>query len=73
VISELVKLMMEQKDCCGGKEYEDAISKLEDLDFLTKQNVQEYAGILSMSDEEFATRDEFRKKFQELLKSLLVK
>lgn len=72
-ISELVDLMMEQKDCCGEKEYEDAVSELEDLDFFTKQNVQEYAGILSMSDEEFAMRNELRKRFRDLLKSLLVK
>ena len=72
-ISELVDLMMDQKDCCGEKEYEDAVSELEDLDFFTKQNVQEYAGILSMSDDEFATRNELRKRFRDLLKSLLVK
>ena len=72
-ISELVDLMMDQKDCCGEKEYEDAVSELEDLDFFTKQNVQEYAGILSMSDEEFAMRNELRKRFRDLLKSLLVK
>lgn len=70
-ISELVDLIMDQKDCCGAEEYEDAVSKLEDLDFLTKQNVQEYAGILSMSDAEFAERNELRKKFRDLLKSLL--
>ncbi len=69
-ISDLVELIMEQKDCCGAKEFEDAISKLDDIDFLTKQDVQEYAGILSMSDEEFAERDELRKKFRDLLKSL---
>ncbi len=73
VISDLVELMMEQKDCCGIAEYEDAVSKLDDIDFFTKQNVQEYAGILSMSDEEFVTRDELRKKFRDLLRSLLVK
>jgi DNA-binding transcriptional ArsR family regulator len=73
VISDLVELMMQQKDCCGIEEYEDAVSKLDDIDFFTKQNVQEYAGILSMSDEESATRDELRKKFRELLRSLLVK
>ncbi len=72
VISELVELLMEQKDCCGANEYEEDISKLEDLDFLTKQDVQEYAGILSMSDEDFVTRDELRKKFRALLRSLLV-
>jgi len=73
VISDLVELMMEQKDCCGIAEYEDAVSNLDDIDFFTKQNVQEYAGILSMSDEEFVIRDELRKKFRELLRSLLVK
>lgn len=73
VISDLVELMMQQKDCCGIAEYEDAVSKLDDVDFFTKQNVQEYAGILSMSDKEFAIRDELRKKFRELLRSLLVK
>ncbi|TRO46020.1 ArsR family transcriptional regulator [Candidatus Bathyarchaeota archaeon] len=72
VISDLVELMMEQKDCCGIAEYEDAVSKLDDIDFFTKQNVQEYAGILSMSDEEFVIRDELRKKFRDLLRSLLV-
>jgi len=72
-ISELVDLIMDQKDCCGAEENEDAVSKLEDLDFMTKQHVQEYAGILSMSDEEFAERDELRKKFRDLLKSMLVR
>jgi DNA-binding transcriptional ArsR family regulator len=73
VISELAELLMEQKDCCGSKEYEDAVSKLENLDFLVAQDVQEYAGILSMSDEEIVTRDELRKKFRERLRSLRVK
>jgi DNA-binding transcriptional ArsR family regulator len=73
VISELVELLMEQKDCCGAKEYEDAVSKLEDLDFLTKQDVQEYAGILSRPNEELSTEDELRKKFRNRLRSLLVK
>jgi DNA-binding transcriptional ArsR family regulator len=73
VISELVDLMMEQKDCCGAQKFEEAVSKIEDLDFWTKQNAQEYAGILSMSDEEFAMRNELRSKFRDLLKSLLVK
>jgi len=72
-ISELVDLMMEQKDCCGAQKFEEAVSKIEDLDFWTKQNTQEYAGILSMSDEEFAMRNELRSKFRDLLKSLLVK
>jgi DNA-binding transcriptional ArsR family regulator len=72
-ILELVELLMEQKDCCGAKEYEDAVSKLKDLDFLAKQDVQEYAEILSMSDEELSTEEELRKKFRNRLRSLLVK
>ena len=72
-ISKIVELIMDQKDCCGAKEYEDAVSKLDDIDFITKQNVQEYAGILSMSDEEYAERNELRKKFRDLLKSMLVR
>lgn len=72
-ISQLIELMMEQKDCCGAKEFEDAVSKLEDLDFITKQNVLEYAGILSMSDEEIAIGDELHNKFRNLLRSFVVK
>ncbi len=72
-ISELVDLIMEQKDCCGAEEYEDAVWKLKDIDLLTKKTVQEYAGILSMSDEEFAERNELRKKFRDQLRSLLVR
>lgn len=72
-ISKIVELLMDQKDCCSAKEYEDAVSKLDDIDFFTKQTVQEYAGILSMSDEEYAERNELRKKFRDLLKSMLVR
>ena len=73
VISQLVELLIEQKDCCGNKEIEDSVSKLEDLDIFTKQNVQEYANILLMSDEELESRHEIKKKFNQLLKSLLAK
>ena len=73
VIAQLVELLIEQKDCCGNKEIEDAISKFEDIDFFTKQYVQEYASVLLMSDEELTSRNEIKKKFNELLKSLIVK
>lgn len=73
IISQLVELLIEQKDCCNNNEIEDAVSKLEDLDLFTKQNVQEYANILLMSEEKLASRNEIRKKFNELLKSLQVK
>jgi DNA-binding transcriptional ArsR family regulator len=73
VISELAELRMEMHDCCGAKEYEDPISKLDDIDVLTKEDVQEYAGILSMSEDELVTEDRLEKKFRGLLRSLVKK
>jgi hypothetical protein len=64
---------MEMHDCCGAKEYEDPISKLDDVDLLTQEDVQEYAGILSMSVEEMDTQEELQKKFRNRLRSLLKK
>ena len=72
-IADLVDLTVQQKDCCGAGEYEEPISNLDDVDFFTKQHAQEYAAILSMSEKEFAVQNTLRKKFRELLRSLLVK
>jgi DNA-binding transcriptional ArsR family regulator len=72
-IENLSELKMAQHDCCGFKDYEDAVSKLKDLDPLTKQDVQEYAGILSTSDKKFINQDMLRKKFRQKLKALLKK
>jgi len=70
VVSELADLKMELEECCGAKEYEDAISKLDDVDFFTKQEILEFAGILSMSTEKIATQDKLQKKFSNLIRSL---
>ena len=70
-ITTLVELKMAQQDCCGFMDYEDKVSKLENIDPLTKQDIQEYAGILSTSNIELAYQDKLRHKFQELLKSLI--
>jgi hypothetical protein len=48
---------MELEDCCIGKELEEAVSNLEDVDFFTKQDVQEYASLLRMTDEGIAKQD----------------
>ena len=72
-ISQLVDVQRELDECCGCGKFEDAIAGLDDVDFLTKQVVQEYAEILSMSDEEIAKQQELRKKFRDLLISLLKK
>jgi len=73
VVSQLAKLQMEMNECCGSKKFEDALSKLDDVDPLTKMEAEEYAGILSASAKELAKEDELRKKFMDLLRSLVKK
>jgi DNA-binding transcriptional ArsR family regulator len=72
-ITQLVDTQIELEQCCGGPKYEDAISEMDDVDFVTKLTVEEYVEVLSMSDQEFARQDRIRKKFRELLKSLVKK
>ena len=72
-INELAELSIELEDCCACKGNEEAIAKLDDVDYFTKQEVQEYAGLLSMTDQELAQRDQVRKSFTELLRSIVVK
>jgi DNA-binding transcriptional ArsR family regulator len=72
-VTTLAELKMAQQDCCGFMDYEEAVSKLEDLDPLTKQDIQEYAGMLSTSEEELVNQEKLRKKYREKLKSLIKK
>jgi len=72
-INELAELSIDLEDCCTCKGNEEAIAKLDDVDYFTKQVVQEYAGLLSMTDQELVQHDKVRKKFTELLRSLVVK
>ena len=72
-IAQLVDLHAELDCCCGSGKYGDAISELDDVDFLTKQTVQEFAESLSMSDEAFARQHEVRAEFRGLLKSFVRK
>jgi len=72
-ISQLIEVWSELDECCGSEKFEDAISNLDDVDFLTKQTVSEYAETLSMSEEEFVRQQELRKKFRDLLISLVKK
>ena len=69
-ISQLVDVKSELEECCGSEKFEEKISELDDVDFLTKQEVREYAETLAMSDEEFNKQQEIRKEFRELLLSL---
>jgi len=73
-ISQLIDIWTELNDCCksSGK-FEDAVAELDDVDFITKQAVQEYAEILSMSNEEFTKQQKIRNKFRDFLTSLIKK
>jgi len=72
-VSRLAELRMEMDECCGSKEAEDALSKLNDVDPLTKMEAEEYAGLLSASTKELAKEDEIRNKFRDQLRSLVKK
>jgi len=73
-VSQLIDLWTELEDCCksSGK-FEDAVAELDDVDFLTKQMVQEYAETLAMSDAEFTKQQKIRGKFRNSLLSLVKK
>jgi DNA-binding transcriptional ArsR family regulator len=72
-VKELARMAIELEDCCSCRDVEEAIAKLDDVDYFTKQDVQEYSGLLSMSNQEMTRRNEVQIKFRELLRSLLVK
>ena len=72
-LNQLTDLQMKLQDCCSAKEYEEEIAKLEDVDFFVKQDLQEYASILSMSDEKIKREDQLKREFRELLRSLINK
>ena len=72
-LNQLTDLQMKLQDCCSAKEYEEEIAKLEDVDFFVKQDLQEYASILSMSDEKIDKEEQLKREFRELLRSLINK
>jgi len=72
-ISKLIDLQVElEHDCCSSN-FEDEISELDDVDFLTKQSVQKWAQTLSMSDEEFARQQQITTQVSDLLRSFVKK
>jgi DNA-binding transcriptional ArsR family regulator len=72
-INELAELSIELDDCCTCKDIEEAISKLDDVDYFTKQEIQEYSGLLTMSDQELNERNYVKERFTRLLRSLIIK
>ncbi len=71
-IDQLIDLLDKMGECCNRK-YEDKVVELEDIDFVTKQALMEYADVLSMTDRQFAEHEEYKKQFRALLNSLLKK
>ncbi len=72
-VARLTNLWRELKTCCTSSEFEETLAKLEDVDFLTKQIVGEFAGYLSMSEEDFTQQQDTTKRFRALLCSLVKK
>ena len=73
-ISQLVDAQAELEECCTDiSKLENEIYEMNDLDLLTKKNVENLAGTLLMSEDEFIRQHENRKKFRELLISLVKK
>ena len=72
-VSELVEVQRSLKECCESDKFDDAIAELDDVDFAATQKVQEYAELLSMSEKEFVNRQEVKRKFRDLLVSLIKK
>jgi hypothetical protein len=72
-VSQLVDVKTKIDVCCEAKKYEDAVANIDDLDLVSKLTVEEYAELLSMSDEEYARQQGMKKKLRDLLISLIKK
>ena len=64
---EVLKLVKEMKDPFTNTYWADKITALDDVDFLSRQTIFEYANLLSMSDKDF---EEFLKCYRNLRKLL---
>ncbi|HVP27042.1 MAG TPA: metalloregulator ArsR/SmtB family transcription factor [Candidatus Bathyarchaeia archaeon] len=72
-VAKLTNLQLELDDCCKITAYEDKITEMENIDLLTKIRIEEFASIISMTDEEFANEVKINRKLMELLRSLVKK
>jgi DNA-binding transcriptional ArsR family regulator len=69
VVDELVDLQAQYKASYFDTKHEEEISKMDDIDNLTKQMVSEYAGILSMPEKDHQKGEEIGNKMRNLLVS----
>jgi len=65
--ADVLKLVKEMKDPFTNTEWADKITALDDVDFLSRQTIFEYANLLSMTDKDF---EEFLKCYRNLRKML---
>jgi DNA-binding transcriptional ArsR family regulator len=72
-VAQLSNLQVGIDSCCKGAAFDDAISNLEDVDYIAKLYVAEYAHLLAMTDKEFVEQQVIEKKLRDTLKSLLKK
>jgi len=72
-VAQLSGLQVELDSCCRGAAFDEAISNLDDVDYIAKMYVEEYAHLLAMTDKEFAEQQVVEKKLRDTLKSLLKK
>ncbi len=70
-IARLADLQVEFADCCKKAEYEEAISELDDIDFLSQLLAEEYIGIFLVPDKDMAEQEEIKKKMRDLLRSVV--
>jgi len=72
-VSKLIDLEAQLAEKAKSGKFEDAIANLDELDLVTRLSVSEYAGTLSMTDDEFKKKIETQKKLREMLLSLVTK
>lgn len=70
-VAKLADLQVELGRCYKKEEHGEAISKLDDIDFLSKLLAEEYIGTLLVSDKDMAEMEEIKKEIREVLNSIV--
>jgi hypothetical protein len=72
-LAKLVNLVYDSHDTANLEKYEDFITGMDDLSYVTKLYLEECVLILSSTDKELAQRLEYQRELGDLLRSLVVK
>jgi len=70
-IKRIMAITDQMSKCLETGKIEDKVAELENIDFVTKQTVIEFAEMLSMTDDEFRKNQELEREFRGVLKSML--